>query len=135
MFVQLSLWGEAILNSSSNQVLLATFFPITRAFLEKQSNDWRRYWGPHPFGNRHAATAINLNQFRQHALEHVKPHYTPEQVKHQIFTYKKDTRGGDNWTITELKGLPDIAISEITDNINFSLDEVALPHQNDFDNL
>ena len=41
------------------------------AFREKQSNDWNRYWGPHPFGNRHAATALKLNQFRHHAFEHV----------------------------------------------------------------
>ena len=43
--------------------------------------------------------------------------------------YRKDTKGSDVWTISEIKGLPSIAKGALADAIDLSVKSVALPHQ------
>ena len=46
-----------------------------------------------------------------------------------MYGYKKDTRGSDNWTCTELKALPDFAKSEIADALDKGIKSIAWPLQ------
>ena len=98
-------------------------------FLKKQSEIFEPLWNPEPHSNEHATVATHIAALRQLALEEPEPEPTPEQYKKALHNYKKDTKGGDNWTATELEGLPDIAISELNDNLILARSRAALPHQ------
>ena len=99
-------------------------------FMESQKQKWEKIWSPSLSKDELAAIAHNISTFRKHALENVDltPH-TPENYKKAIKNYGKDTQGVDMWKISDLKQLPDLLISNITDCCVKAVKHVALPHQ------
>ena len=52
-----------------------------------------------------------------------------EQYKQALRKYKKDTKGVDIWTPTDLRNLPDSALQGIVDAMDLSHTELAWAHQ------
>ena len=81
--------------------------------LKQQASNWRKHWGPKPFGPEHHEVAVALTHRRKFAQDEHKPQYSSQQFKHVITKYKKQTKGCDNWTTDILRLLPDICIAAL----------------------
>ena len=63
-------------------------------------------------------------------LQQTPPIVTTEALRNSIKNYKKDSKGVDNWTATELRAVPDLVLDSFTNVLNNSLKVAATPHQN-----
>ena len=96
-------------------------------FLKLQADQWRKLWQPEGYDRLKVQRA--LKRIREEAIISPMPTIATSELKASIDTYKKDSKGIDCWTATELKALPMIAIEQFTAVFNLGLEIVAVPHQ------
>ena len=99
-------------------------------FLAQQSHEWAKYWAA-PLSKQKANDFKEyLKTFHKHALNNVRiDQYNNSTFKQAIHKYKKDSQGCDLWASTELKGLPDICVSGLSDVYKKATEAAVLPNQ------
>ena len=81
--------------------------------------------------NEHSIKLVEdaLKELRQAAQEQEGIEVSTEELIETFNTYKKDSKGSDNWMVTELKKLPLQVLNMFTGFLNLSFQTVSNPHQ------
>ena len=97
-------------------------------FLSGEVLVWEGFWLPKDYDKEKVARA--LIKLRAHTLKQTPPIVTMDGFMHSVNTFKKNSKGVDNWLATELKELPKCVASDLVSVLNISLQIAVTPHQN-----
>ena len=105
-------------------------------FLSHQSETWAKYWDPTTDLNEEDSALGDIsseyNDFRQIALSQPSTSqiiFGVSQLDQSLKGYRKEPKGSDVWTPSELRSLPETAKAALASSIQSSLRAVASPHQ------
>ena len=100
-------------------------------FLSAQSKDWAKFWYPKGIDPEiDNKIGESLKHLRNAALEAAQDiSFGAPELDRALKGYRKETMGCDMWKPSELRGLPQVAKSEIAFSIQQSMRSVASPHQ------
>ena len=77
-------------------------------FLKEQTNQWSELWCPRDMGSHEVSLMEDsLQDLRERAKADGGIEVSLNELKTTLKNYKKDTKGSDNWMVTELKQMPD----------------------------
>jgi len=100
-------------------------------FLESQSCSWGKFWNAGNMNYINETVSECFKHFRNAALErssHII--FGVPQLDSSLKGYRKETLGCDVWKPSELRCLPYVAKSDISESMQSSMRNVASPHQN-----
>jgi len=108
-----------------------TYRHSPNAFLEQQAQFWEQKWHK---ATKHLNEDIKalLLTILQKASDDITTYrsFLTQDLEQGLYGYPKDTKGIDNWTATELRGLPKEAKDAISYAINQTYQLTAQPIQN-----
>ena len=99
------------------------------AFVNKQASEWKQFWAPLKVDPN--KVALLLNKIREFLVDGCDRSILLEfdSFVKSVKTYKKNTRGSDNWGPKEIASLPEIACKPISNAENVALSNFVVPHQ------
>ena len=102
--------------------------------LKDTVDHWKAQWCLPEGDPRIHELLVNLKALREYTHTNEPPPKGKQCVHHKfvesIKKYKKDTKGADAWTNTELKALPEVATYELASALDLSIHNLAQPIQN-----